>query len=127
MLVSVPWRRGRRITREDAADDAEMDGMVEGARGEGPYQGPGTAARAYGQAGEGQAEDRHRWAVRRGQGRRGWVHADRGPRSGAGGGAVEGVPDLRGRRRGGSPARHEDEHVIPPTEHMVRREAGRIV
>src|SRR5262249_7974045 len=39
----------------------------------------------------------------------------------------EGMPHLRGRRRRGSTSGHEDEHVTQPTEHLFRREAGRIV
>src|ERR1700740_2858698 len=40
---------------------------------------------------------------------------------------IEGLPDLRSRRGGGSTAGHEDQHVMEPSEHLFRRESGRMV
>src|SRR5215475_8184167 len=94
--VSLSRRRNwPPISRTYAADHAEMDGLVERARRERPYQGPGAAARTYRQAGEGQAEDRDGRALSRDQGYRGWIHVDPGPRSCAGRRALEGVSDPR--------------------------------
>ena len=42
----------------------------------------------------------------------------------AGGRALQGVPDPRGGRVGRSPSRHEDEHVMEPSDHLFRREVG---
>src|SRR5580765_4042717 len=120
------WGAGP-VPRAHAADDAEMDELAEGARREGPYQGPGPAARACRQAREGPAEDRDGRPLPRGEGRRRRIHADPGARSRAGGGAVEGVSGPRGRRSGRSASRHEDRDVTEPTEHLFRREAGRLV
>ena len=92
-----------------------------------PHQGPRPSARQHWQAGQGQAEDRDRRAVCRDQRRRRRLHADRGPRSRAGGGALQGLPDLRVRGRGGSAPGHEDEHVVEIGDHLFRREAGRMV
>src|SRR5215813_578930 len=104
-----------------------MDGLVEGARRKRSHQRPGPTARAHRQAGPRQAENGDRWALRRGQGRRRRLYAHRGPRSAAGRRAFEGLPDPGGGWGGRGSAGDEIGDVMEPSDHLFRRESGRMV
>src|SRR5256714_3190822 len=115
------------VTGADTEEHADLDGLDAAAGRQGPYQERRTPAGADGQAGQGQAANDHRRTVRRVEGYHRRLHADRGEGSGRSRGALEGLPHLRGRRRGGGPSRAEDRHVTELHEHLFRREAGRLV
>src|SRR5262245_50472696 len=55
------------------------------------------------------------------------LHADRGARSRAGGRNLQRLPDLRRGRFGGSAVDSRPEYVMGPSDHLFRREAGRMV
>src|SRR5262245_1646926 len=123
--VSLPRSRAAGVSPGRAADHAEVDELAPGPEQEGPHQGSGSAARGDRQGGARPAEDRHGRSLRGVQGPGGRLHARRGQGSGGGGGALEGLPDLRAQRVRGSAAGHED--VVDPVDSLFRRESGRMV
>src|SRR5260370_1065055 len=108
-----------------------MDGVVQGTRRQGTREERGPASRPHRQTRERQAEDHHRRALCRGQGRDRRLFADRGPRSRPGRRTLQGLPNLRVRRCRRSAAGLADQHVMEPGEqlgdHLFRRESGRMV
>src|SRR5262249_2696282 len=128
IYLSVSWQRpDGTIPRGNAEIHAEMARLVQGVGRKGPHQMPWTSARARRQGRQGQAEERPRWALCRGQGHRQRLHSDRGEGPSSGGRTLQGLSDLgggRGRRR--TPDPHPG-YVMEPSDHLFRPGAGRLV
>src|SRR6516225_2895384 len=74
-----------------------------------------------------QAKERPRWALCRGQGHRQRLHSDRGKGPSSRGRTLQGLSDLGGGRLRGSAPDPHPVYVIEPSDHLFRREAGRMV
>src|SRR5215510_4079565 len=128
IYLSVSWQRpDGAIPRGNAEIHAEMARLVQGVGRKGPHQIPWTSARARRQGHQRQAEERPRWALCRGQGYRQRLHSDRGEGPSSRGRTLQGLSDLGGGRfRGSAPDPHPG-YVMEPSDHLFRREAGRMV
>src|SRR5215469_2876623 len=128
IYLSVSWQRpDGAIPRGNAEIHAEMARLVQGVGRKGPYQVPWTSARARRQGRQREAEERPRWALCRGQGHRQWLHSDRGEGPSSRGRTLQGLSDLGGRRVGRSTPDPHPGYVMEPSDHLFRREAGRMV
>src|SRR5262249_2879387 len=130
IYLSVSWQRpDGAIPRGNAESKAEMDGLVQGVGRKGLHQQPWTSARARRQGRQGQAEERPRWALCRGQGHRQRLHSDRGEGPSSRGRTLQGLSDLGGGRvrRSTPDSRRLPGCVMEPSDHLFRREAGRMV
>src|SRR5215467_7160127 len=128
IYLSVSWQRpDGAIPRGNAEIHAEMARLVQGVGRKGPHQIPWTSARARRQGRQGQAEERPRWALCRGQGHRQRLHSDRGEGPSSRGRTLQGLSDLGGRRVGRSTPDPHPGYVIEPSDHLFRRDAGRMV
>src|SRR6516165_283968 len=128
IYLSVSWQRpDGAIPRGNAEIHAEMARLVQGVGRKGPHQIPWTSARARRQGRQGEAEERPRWALCRGQGHRQWLHSDRGEGPSSRGRTLQGLSDLGGRRVGRSTPDPHPGYVMEPSDHLFRREAGRMV
>src|SRR5215813_274011 len=115
------------IPRGNAEIHAEMARLVQGVGRKGPHQISWTSARARRQGRQGETEERPRWALCRGQGHRQRLHSDRGEGPYSRGRTLQGVSDLGGGRvRRSTPDPHPG-YVMEPSDHLFRREAGRMV
>src|SRR5215467_6869980 len=128
IYLSVSWQRpDGAIPRGNAEIHAEMARLVQGVGRKGPHQIPWTSARARRQGRQGEAEERPRWALCRGQGHRQRLHSDRGKGPSSRGRTLQGLSDLGGGRvRRSTPDPHPG-YVMEPSDHLFRREAGRMV
>src|SRR5215469_14699370 len=128
IYLSVSWQRpDGAIPRGNAEIHAEMARLVQGVGRKGPHQIPWTSARARRQGRQGEAEERPRWALCRGQGHRQRLHSDRGEGPSSRGRTLQGLSDLGGRRVGRSTPDPHPGYVMEPSDHLFRREAGRMV
>src|SRR5262249_23554262 len=76
---------------------------------------------------QGEAEERPRWALCRGQGHRQRLHSDRGEGPSSRGRTLQGLSDLGGGRvRRRTPHPHPG-YVMEPSDHLLRHDAGRMV
>src|SRR5215831_8527034 len=99
IYLSVSWQRpDGAIPRGNAEIHAEMARLVQGVGRKGPHQIPWTSARARRQGRQGEAEERPRWALCRGQGHRQRLHSDRGEGPSSRGRTLQGLSDLGGGR-----------------------------
>src|SRR5262245_1268302 len=128
IYLSVSWQRpDGTIPRGNAEIHAEMARLVQGVGRKGPHHIPWTSARTRRQGRQGEAEERPRWALCRGQGHRQRLHSDRGEGPSSRGRTLQGLSDLgSGRVRGSAPDPHPG-YVMEPSDHLFRREAGRMV
>src|SRR5262245_47251547 len=128
IYLSVSWQRpDGAIPRGNAEIHAEMARLVQGVGRKGPHQIPWTSARARRQGRQGEAEERPRWALCRGQGHRQRLHSDRGEGPSSRGRTLQGLSDLGGGRVGRSTPDPHPGYVMEPSDHLFRREAGRMV
>src|SRR5262245_8842283 len=128
IYLSVSWQRpDGAIPRGNAEIHAEMARQVQRVGRKGPHQIPWTSARARRQGHQRQAEERPRWALCRGQGYRQRLHSDRGEGPSSRGRTLQGLSDLGGGRfRRSAPDPHPG-YVMEPSDHLFRRESGRMV
>src|SRR5215472_15985266 len=128
IYLSVWWERSDfEIDRRNAEIYGEMAGEVQGVGRKGPHQIPWTSARARRQGRQREAEERPRWALCRGQGHRQRLHSDRGEGPSSRGRTLQGLSHLGGGRvRRSTPHPHPG-YVMEPSDHLFRRDAGRMV